>query len=143
MRTGLITSGLLAGALLLTGCGKKHDKIEGKTGADITAKSSASDIGEAYINELTRVADALETVKDEDSAKTAAVQLKVAVDGLNAMQDELGGKMDSMRAMQIFGGHMQEFAEVQTRIATSIADIQTNHPELMETISDELDRLKK
>ncbi|MEZ5967540.1 MAG: hypothetical protein R3C00_00540 [Hyphomonas sp.] len=142
MRTGLITSGLLAGALLLTGCGKKHDKIEGKTGADITAKSSASDIGEAYLNELTRIADALESVDDEASAKAAAESLKVSIDGLNSMKDELDGKMNGLQAMQVFGGRYAELAQVQARLGTAMVDIQTNHPELMEIIGDELDRLE-
>ena len=142
MRTGILTAAGFAAALVLTGCGGKDD-VQGKTGADISAKSSGNEIGEAYLNELTRVADALETVKDEDSAKAAAKKLKVAVDGLNAMQEKLDGKkMDGMVAMQMFGGRYSEFAEVQSRIAQSIVDIQMNHPELMETVSDELDRLE-
>ena len=46
MRNGLIAAALAA-ALLLTGCGGKDD-VQGKTGEDITAKSSADDIGEDF-----------------------------------------------------------------------------------------------
>lgn len=140
MKTGFMTAAGLAAALLLTGCGK-NDGIDGKSGADITSRSSASDIGEAYINEMTRIADALESVDDEASAKAAAKKLKVSIDGLNSMQEELDGEMSGMKAMQVFGGRYSELVEAQSRMGTAIVDIQTNHPELMEIVSEELDRL--
>ena len=141
MRTGFLTAAGLAAALLLTGCGKK-DGIEGKTGADITSKSSAKDIGGAYINEMTRIADALETVDDEASAKAAAKKMKVAVDGLNKMQEELEGELTGMKAMQVFGGRYTELVQVQTRLASEIIRIQSDHPELMDILGDELDKLE-
>lgn len=141
MRTGILTAAGLAAALLLTGCGKK-DGIEGKTGGDITSKSSAKDIGEAYINEMTRVADALESVDDEASAKAAAKKLKVAIDGLNQMQEELDGELSGVKAMQVFGGRYTELVQVQTRMATAIVQIQTEHPELMNIVGDELEKLE-
>lgn len=141
MRTGILTAVGLAAALLLTGCGKK-DGIEGKTGGDITSKSSAKDIGEAYINEMTRVADALESVDDEASAKAAAKKLKVAIDGLNQMQEELDDELSGVKAMQVFGGRYTELVQVQTRMATAIVQIQTEHPELMNIVGDELEKLE-
>jgi hypothetical protein len=141
MRLGILTAAGLAAALMLTGCGNK-DGIDGKTGADITSKSSAKDIGEAYINEMTRVADALESVDDEASAKAAAKKLKVAIDGLNQMQDELDGELSGVKAMQVFGGRYTELVQVQTRMATAIVEIQTNHPELMDIVGDELEKLE-
>lgn len=141
MRTGILTAVGLAAALLLTGCGNK-DGIEGKTGGDITSKSSAKDIGEAYINEMTRVADALESVDDEASAKAAAKKLKVAIDGLNQMQEELDGELSGVKAMQVFGGRYTELVQVQTRMATAIVQIQTEHPELMNIVGDELEKLE-
>lgn len=141
MRTRIMTAALLAGAVLLAGCGGKDD-VQGKTGDEITAKSSNSDIGDAYVNELTRIADALETVEDEASAEAAAKKIKTAVDGLNAMQDELEGKIDGPQALQIFGGRYQDLMQAQQRIAMSMMDIQQNNPDLMETISEEMDKLE-
>ena len=141
MKTGWIAAAGLATALLMTGCGKK-DGIEGKTGADITAKSSADDIGEAYINEMTRIADALESVEDEKSAKAAAKKLKVAVDGLNTMSEELDDQLDGPKAMQVFGTRYPELMQVSMRMATEMQRIQTQHPELMEIVSEEVDRLE-
>jgi outer membrane lipoprotein SlyB len=140
MRNGLLAAGLVA-ALALTGCGGKDD-VSGKTAEDITAKSSAKDIGAAYINEMTRIADALETVDDEASAKAAAQTIKVAVDGLNQMSEELDGEISGVKGMQIFGGRYTELIEVQGRVATSMIKIQSDHPELMDTISAEMDQLE-
>lgn len=140
MRNGLLAAGLVA-ALALTGCGGKDD-VSGKTAEDITAKSSAKDIGAAYINEMTRIADALETVDDEASAKAAAQTIKVAVDDLNQMSEELDGEISGVKGMQIFGGRYTELIEVQGRVATSMIKIQSDHPELMDTISAEMDQLE-
>ena len=137
MKIGFIAAALLTGALALTGCGK-GENVEGK---DITGSSSAKDVGTAYINEMTRIADALETVNDEESARKAAATIKVAAEGLESMGTELEGGMDPMKAMQVFGGRYQELIEVQSRIATSMMRIQNEHPELMEVISEETDRL--
>ena len=137
MKIGFIAAALLACTLALTGCGKGED-VEGK---DITGSSSAKDVGTAYINEMTRIADALETVNDEESARKAAATIKVAAEGLESMGTELEGDMDPMKAMQVFGGRYQELIEVQSRIATSMMRIQNEHPELMEVISEETDRL--
>lgn len=141
MKTGFMAAAGLAAALLLTGCGNKEG-VHGKTGAEITAKSSAKDIGEAYINEMTRIADALESVEDEQSAKAAARKLKVAVDGLNSMSESLEGEMSGPKAMQVFGGRYAELIEVQGRMASALIDIQTNHPELMDIVGEEIDRLE-
>ena len=140
MRHGLLAAGFAA-ALMLTGCGGKDD-VQGKTGEDITAKSSASDIGEAYINEMTRIADALETVEDEASAKAAAKKISVAVEGLNQMSEELDGEISGVKGMQIFGGRYGELIEVQGRVATSMIRIQSDHPDLMDTLGEELDKLE-
>ena len=75
--------------LMLTGCGGKDD-VQGKTGEDITAKSSADDIGEAYINEMTRIADALEGVDDEASAKAAAAAKADQAAHPNIISDDPG-----------------------------------------------------
>ena len=141
MRNELLAAGFAA-ALMLTGCGGKDD-VQGKTGEDITANSSAEDIGDAYINEMTRIADALEAVEDEASARKAAKKVKVAVDGLNQMSEELDGEISGVKGMQIFGGRYADLMEVQGRVATSMIRIQSEHPELMDSLSEELDRLDR
>lgn len=136
MKQTLITAAILGGMMALTGCGQV--KVDGK---DISASSSANDIGAAYVAELSRIADALETVEDEASAKTAAAEIRIAADGLKNMEEELGGEVSGMKAMQIFGSHYEELANAQLRMMTSLTKLQAEHPELMEIISEETDRL--
>ncbi|MAN45768.1 MAG: hypothetical protein GYB49_02700 [Alphaproteobacteria bacterium] len=140
MKTGIFAAAGLATALMLTGCGQND--VKGKTGTDITAKSSAEDIGEAYVNEMTRIADALETVKDEKSAEKAAKTLNKAAEGLNAMQEELDNEAGSTKAMQVLASRAGELAEVQGRMMKEIMRIQTEHPELMDVLGDELNKIK-
>ena len=136
MKQGLIAAAMLGSVVALTGCGQ--GKVEGK---DISASSSAGDIGAAYVAEMNRIANALETVTDEASARKAAVDIRAAADGLKNMEEELGGEMSGMKAMQILGSHYHELTTAQMRMATSLMQLQSEHPELMEIISEETDRL--
>lgn len=141
MKTRILSAALLAGAVMLTGCGSKDD-VQGKTAADITAKSSAKDIGEAYVNELTRIADALETVDDKQSAEKAAKTIKKAAAGLDSIQEELDGKSDSMKTLEILAGRSGELTVLQTRIMDQMMRIQREHPELIETLDQEMGNVK-
>lgn len=136
MKHGLIAAAILGGMMALTGCGQ--GKVEGK---DISASSSAGNIGKAYVAEITRIADALETVNDEASARAAAADIRIAADGLKNMEKELGGKVSGIKAMQIFGSNYEELASSQLRMMTALTTLQAEHPELMEIISEETDRL--
>ncbi|PKP82191.1 MAG: hypothetical protein CVT79_07845 [Alphaproteobacteria bacterium HGW-Alphaproteobacteria-18] len=136
MKHGLIAAAILGGMMTLTGCGQ--GKVEGK---DISASSSAGNIGKAYVAEITRIADALETVNDEASARAAAAEIRIAADGLKNMEKELGGKVSGLKAMQIFGSNYEALASSQLRMMTALTTLQAQHPELMEIISEETDRL--
>lgn len=136
MKYGLIAGAVLGAMVALTGCGK--GEVEGK---DISASSSASDIGSAYIAEITRIADALETVDDEASARAAATEIRKATDGLKNMEEQLGGEVSGLKAMQIFGSNYEELASAQMRMVTAMTQLQTEHPELMEIIGEEVDRI--
>lgn len=137
MRTGIFAAAGLATALMLTGCGQ--DSMKGK---DITAESSVDEIGDAYVSEMIRISDALATVDDEKSAKKAAVTLKDAAEELNSMQEKLDTDAGSQKAMQVMASRAGELADVQTNIAKQIMRIQTEHPELMDTLGDELNEIK-
>ena len=64
------------------------------------------------------------------------------MDGLNQMSEELDGEISGVKGMQIFGGRYAELIEVQGRVATSMIRIQSEHPELMDALSEEMDRLE-
>ena len=136
MKSALIAAFALAGVLAFTGCGQGS-----RDGSDITSSSSPGAIGAAYVTEMTRIADALDTVTDEASARRAATEIRKAADGLENMQEQLGD-ISGMRAMQIFGSNYQELMTAQTRMMTSMVRIQSEHPELMEIVSEEMNRLE-
>ena len=95
-----IVIALAAGALALTGCGgdKGSADAEGnETKSNVTAKSPADKIADAYIGEMTRIADVLDTVTDEDSAREAASVIQTAVTKLDAMNDELDGELNDAK----------------------------------------------
>ncbi|MFN7055878.1 hypothetical protein [Hyphomonas sp.] len=134
-------SSILAAAFIslasITACGQG-----GTDAKDITRSSSGSQIGQAYLKELTTIADALDSVKDESSARAAAAKIRSASTALEGMNDELGqGDMSPLKAMQIYGSHGQAISETYGRIMTSFLRIHEQHPELVEIISNEMDRI--
>ncbi|MEZ5945406.1 MAG: hypothetical protein R3C13_11290 [Hyphomonas sp.] len=139
----LIASGALAGALLLSGCGKKAGEIEGVSGKDISAKSSVDDLSEAYVNEFDRIATALESIHDEASAKAAAKDIKKSADGLEAMTEVLDGKQNDLIAMQAFARKLPELSATQQRISKEMSRLYSENPELAELVGDEINRLSK
>lgn len=131
-----VAAAVFGAMILLAGCGQ--GKVEGK---DISASSSAGNIGKAYVAEITRIADALETVNDEASARAAAAEIRIATDGLKNMEKQLGGKVSGLKAMQILGSNYEELVNSQLRMMTALTTLQAEHPELMEIIGEETDRL--
>lgn len=138
MKHTTVAAALFGAMILLAGCGQ--GKVEGK---DISASSSAGNIGKAYVAEITRIADALETVNDEASARAAAAEIRIATDGLKNMEKQLGGKVSGLKAMQILGSNYEELVNSQLRMMTALTTLQAEHPELMEIISAETDRLSE
>lgn len=139
MKSALLAAAALAGAFTVTGCGQGN-----VDGADINRSSSGAEIGTAYLNELTKIADAIETVQDERTARAAAAQIRQAADGIEAMGDALdGAEMSPLRAMQMFGNRGADIMMLHGRIMSSVVRIQEQHPELMGIIGEEMDRLNQ
>ena len=139
-----VLAAIAAGALALTGCGGGKDGSDGdakETKSDVTAKSPANKIADAYIGEMTKIADALETVNDEESARAAASVIQKAGLKLEAMQDELEGEMSDRKWATIVMSRQQEWAQLQTRLGMSMGRIGMTQPELMQIISEEMDKL--
>lgn len=129
----------LAAALALTGCGGPNQDIEGK---DITAKSSGTDMANAYVNEMHRVATALESIKDEASARKAAEEIRAAGASMETMAAALEGSgITQVQAATALSRRGQEIAAAQTRIMTQMLSLQSEHPELATLVGEEIDRL--
>ena len=94
------------------------------------------------MNELTRIADALETVDNKQSAEKAAKTIQKAAAGLDSLQEDLDGKADSMKTLEILAARSGELTVLQTRIMDQMMRIQREHPELMETLDQEMANVK-
>ena len=117
----LIASFTLATVLTLAGCGGSND----------------SDVGQTFVTQLGHIADALESVKDEDSARAAAHQMDQANMALKNVTDRMNGMSDMEKAVMI-QKHVAEIAQLEGRITMAIQNIVSNDPELMNIIGDEM-----
>lgn len=118
---------VVAATIILSACG------QGLTGG--------SDVGAVYAAEMTRVADALDSVKDEASARKASVEIAQAAASLQKLQGEFDGQMSGLKAMQVLQKHGKEITVAQTRIMGSMLRLQSEYPELMDIVSSDLDDL--
>jgi phage-related tail protein len=118
----------LAVVLTLAGCG----------GSD----NSAGDVGQAYVTALDRVAGALESVKDEDSAKAAAREIAAANDSLESMADEINS-MSKTEQVMMLQKHAAKMAEVEARISQAMQKIVSDDPKLLDIIGGEIQNMPK
>lgn len=114
---------LLAAALTLAACG-----------------GSTSSTADAAVAEYENIADALESVNDEESARAAARRIAAA----NAELEEIAKTFEEMSDMEkaMAAGRMaQGISGVQARIGAAMAGIAQRDRALYQTISDEMNRL--
>lgn len=139
MKTKTLAAISLAAAIALTGCGGPGPEVDGK---DITEKSSGNDVAAAYVNEMTRVADALESIEDEASARKAAAEIRAAGASMETMAAALEGSgMSQMQAATALSRRGQDIAALQTRIMTQMMSLQAEKPELAALVGEEIDQL--
>lgn len=133
MRT-LILSAAVAAGLTIAGCG-------GDESGDITADSSPKKIADAYISEMTKVADALEGIESAEDTEAVAAVIQSASLALDDMTEALDGEISGMKAMRILGARAGDFMEVQQRIAASMGKLSMQDPEMMERLAEEMEKL--
>lgn len=121
-----IFSAAVTAALLLAACGN-----------DTSYKDTMDD----YITEMSKVADALDTIETQEDVEAAALIVKNAADEMTAMAEALDGGFNSVGALRALGSRAGEMMEVQQRIATSMATLAQKDPQLLSRISEEMDAL--
>jgi hypothetical protein len=149
-----IPRALLCASLTLavfSGCGgKESSEPAASTAADTgSATASATPAGKAavtgpvgeYVAGLDAIAAALESVKDEASAKTAAKTIADVSTKLNRVTAEME-KMPKMERGMAFAGAMQEVSRVQMRVATAVQPLVAK-PELMKLLGDAMKNIPK
>lgn len=129
MKHRILAGAILAGALMLTGCSK--------------GGVNSNDPGAVFSSEMTRVADALESVKDEASARKAAAEISQAAEQLEKVREKFNdGNLGGIQAMRTLQKHGKELMTTQARIMSATLKLQEQHPELMEILSTELDKIE-
>jgi len=99
--------------------------------------SDSADVGETYVNGMSRIAGALETVKDEDSAKAAAREIGQVTVKLQSVVDEINSMSQAEQVMMV-QKYATKMAEVQARMSTALQKIVSQDPKLMDIIGSEL-----
>lgn len=152
------------GAFVLIGCGgaDKVDAQDNVTATDasgmiqdqadrakdveIKDKKSLSKnqrIANAYLNGMNDVVIALEKVNDAESAEKAAEVMAKSGEKFDELAKEFDGDgVNREKAVaMVMISRQQEFMAVQQRMMGSIMRIQTQHPELMKTVTDGMKKI--
>jgi hypothetical protein len=122
----LIAAFGLAAVLALAGCG----------GSD----KSSSDVGQSYVTALGQIADALESVKDEDSAKAAAQVIARAKTTLDGTVKEINS-MTQVEQVMMVQKHAAEMGQIEVRISQAMQKIVSDDPKLLDIIGQEMQSL--
>lgn len=99
--------------------------------------SDSADVGANYVNGMSQIAGALESVKDEGSAKTAAHEIGQVTVKLQSVVDEINSMSQAEQVMMV-QKHAAKMAEVQGRISMALQKIVSQDPKLMDIIGSEL-----
>ena len=105
----------------------------------VSAVAVAQPPVERYLEELNRLADALETVDDEASARQAAQTVAEINAEMETLQPQFEAMEENERAAML-RTHAAAFQEVQTRIAMAMEPL-ADRPDLLEIISEELENM--
>ncbi len=139
MNKRIIITAIAGAALALSGCG--GEKAGESSASSVSGKKVKKDkVVDVYVGQMDHIADALEGVKDEKSAKKAAQAITNAAKELNALSDTVESMSDMEKGL-MFASRSQEFISVQTRLATSMQKIAAENPEYMQMIQEEMKKM--
>jgi hypothetical protein len=143
-------------ALVIAACGKKEEPAATSVPESLPASTAAGAaalgaLGAAaggnvhpemkkYVAGLTKISDALASVRDEATAKTAAQQIAAANAELEPLQKTIDGWSEADKQAAVLA-NTAEFAMISQKIAVAAANLQASHPELMQTLGTELDKM--
>ena len=99
--------------------------------------SDSADVGETYVNGMSQIADALESVTDEDSAKAAAHEIGQVTVRLQSVVDEINSMSEVEQALMV-QKQAAKMVSVQNRISMALQKIVSKDPKLMNILGSEL-----
>ena len=94
----------------------------------------------AYIADVTKISDAVATVKDEASARVAAATIAATNAELTSLIKQIDAMSDTDKASATMT-NMQELVAAQQKIAIAMSNMAMNNPNLMQIVNDELGKM--
>lgn len=143
----IITSLLTISAVaLLAACGGGDSKSDIKSDAPAAkrvALTPEAKMIDNYLVSMDKIADAIENVDDEASARNAASKIAAIQEEMEKLTEEFeGSEMNQQRAYMAMmsGPRRNEMIQTQTRISTSMMKLMTQ-PELISIIQEEMEKI--
>ena len=147
----LAASAAAVSVIALSGCGEKKEDpaaaaVDPNDPASVMEAMGAMKGGEAtgpmkdYVAGMNEIAAAIDSIDDEASAKRAAQDIAASIKDLEKLKERLEGKSEQemqVMAMQNAGALMQSAAAM----SAAMMKLQTEHPELLQVVSDEIDKI--
>lgn len=142
------TSFIIFTTSLMTACGNNDAPSSETAGVETRAEiesrvdaTSDNKIASQMVSKMSALADTLETVTDENSARKAAKDIAVIGAELEALATKADNS-DSMNKMSLMmQANSQEFMNIQTKLASNMARIALTDPKLLEIIGEEMEKL--
>ncbi len=139
MSKRIILTAIAGAALMLGGC--SGEKSDASGSSSVSGKKVKSEkVVDVYVAQMGNIADALETVDDEASAKKAAQAITKASKELKALSATVENMSDMQKGM-MFASRAQDFVAVQTRLATAMQKIAVENPAYMEMLQAEMQKM--
>lgn len=140
-------------ALGLAACGQKEPEpeeidISTPAGALQMLESMANSGGDAkatgpmkeYTDGMDRIADAIADVDNEASARRAAQRIADVVRDMEGLQDRFDNMSDQEKTAAAIA-NASAITQSGTRVAAAMMTLQTQHPDLMQVIQEEMDKI--
>lgn len=116
---------LMAGSLALAGCG-----------------DSGGTQAETFVDEMNRIADAVEQVNSEEDARGVAHLIADAQKNMEEASKSLEGMSEAKKAMAL-AAHAQDMQKAQMRLATAMSKLATRDQDALRIISDEMGKMPR
>ena len=95
----------------------------------------------AIAGKFSELADTLETVTDEDSARKAAAKIAAIGKDMEALANKVDTGSASTKISAVMQANSKEFRDSQGRMVKQLARLAITKPELMEIIAEEIEKL--
>ncbi len=108
--------------------------------ANSNGNATASGPMKVYTDGMDDIADAISRVDNEASARQAAHRIAEVAKDMEGLQAEFDSMSDAEKTAAAMA-NAQAITQSGTRVAAAMMTLQTQHPELMEIISEEMDKI--